>query len=163
MGNALTNGQTVIVGGDFNIQAPGNVLRSGTDIASDCEPVSTCENVCGINGLDGYDDSIQTLLNVGHGAKLLSADIEHTYVSRPYPGGAIDHLLVAGKGSEAFGEAFTPDYLGDSYHGSDHRPVVSKSTINLAGHSETDDERLRRLISEVRTRLIEIENLTNSQ
>lgn len=49
----------------------------------------------------------------------------------------------------------------DRYNGSDHRPVISTSSVVLTEQFETYEERLRRLISEVRARLIEIENLAS--
>ena len=52
--------------------------------------------MCGPQGRDGYDDSIAVLLALEDSARLLSGALAETYVARHYPGGAIDHLLVAG-------------------------------------------------------------------
>ena len=90
-------GRSLIVAGDFNIQAPGRVLRVGTDPGEDCAPTSgTCDGLCGPGGRDGYDDSIALLLGIDDSARLLSGELGSTYVARHFPGGAIDHLLVAG-------------------------------------------------------------------
>ena len=81
---------------------------------------------CGPGALDGYDDSISALLAIGESARLLSANLPETYVARHFPGGAIDHMLVAGPRADAFSTAATPDVAGQSYLGSDHRPVITR-------------------------------------
>lgn len=62
---------------------------------------------------------------MGHGARLLSVDLAHTYLEGSFGGGAIDHLLVAGPRAADFHFAVTPDVQGTSYRGSDHRPVIA--------------------------------------
>ena len=122
----LSAGRSLIVAGDFNIQAPGRVLRVGTDPLEDCAPTSgTCDGLCGPGGRDGYDDSITRLLGIDESARLLSGALGSTYVARHFPGGAIDHLLVAGPEAEGFGEASTPPVSGRRWQGSDHRPVLT--------------------------------------
>ncbi|SFG40725.1 hypothetical protein SAMN04488020_102133 [Palleronia marisminoris] len=123
---ALGDGRTVVIAGDLNIQAPGRHLRVGSDPAEDCQPEGICDGFCGAGVKDGYDDSIAALLGLGENARLLSAELPHTYVRQFYPGRAIDHLLVAGPRAEAFGEATTPKVAGTSYRGSDRRPVIAK-------------------------------------
>ena len=103
---ALGRGATVIVAGDFNIQAPGRSPRVGTDPGADCRPRGTCEGICGGEGRDGYDDSIAMLLAMDE-ARLLSRDMPETFIGRFFPGGAIDHILVAGAGAKEFGTART--------------------------------------------------------
>jgi len=153
----LGRGRTVIVAGDFNIQAPGRVLRVGRDPDDDCAPTDgSCEAVCGERGRgwkrwgsrvrDGYDDSIALLLRMDPSARLLSGSLDSTYVLRRFPGGAIDHILVADKrGADrgvadagantghieatGFSLAVTPPLDGKGadggrWHGSDHRPVL---------------------------------------
>ncbi|MBK5969531.1 MULTISPECIES: endonuclease/exonuclease/phosphatase family protein [Thiorhodovibrio] len=120
---AIADGRTVIVAGDFNIQAPGRSLRVGTDPGEDCAPSDgRCEGICGTGGLDGYDDSIALLLGMDPSARLLSAELDSTYVLRHFPGGAIDHVLVAGPGE--FSAAMVPPVSGERWMGSDHRAVV---------------------------------------
>ncbi|SEA86581.1 endonuclease/exonuclease/phosphatase family protein [Rubrimonas cliftonensis] len=149
--------RTVIVGGDFNIQAPGRAARVGMDLGSDCAPAGSCDGVCGADGLDGYDDSISALLAGVSGARLLSADLDNTFIGRFFPGGAIDHLVVAGARAGAFQLASTPVVNGSSFFGSDHRPVLA-----TASDGETDGSdraRIRALIDEMRARLTELEAL----
>ena len=122
--DAPTGGNTVVIAGDLNVQAPGRHLRVGTDPVEDCAPRGTCEGACGRNGLDGYDDSISALLTLP-GARLLSADLPETYVAEFFPGGANDHILVVGPRAEEFGEAATSYVEGTSYLGSDDRPVTA--------------------------------------
>lgn len=125
---ALAEGRTVIVAGDFNIQAPGRVPRVGTDPAVDCAPADgRCEGVCGADGLDGYDDSLALLLGMDSSARLLSGALDSTYVLRHFPGGAIDHILVAGPGARGFAEARVPEVSGKRWLGSDHRGVFVDS------------------------------------
>lgn len=122
----LAQGRTVIVAGDYNIQAPGRVLRAGTDPGEDCIPRDgRCEGICGPRGLDGYDDSISLLLAVDPSARLLTSTLDSTYILRRFPGGAIDHILVAGPRAAAFPAATTPSVEGRRWLGSDHRPVVT--------------------------------------
>ncbi|MGD8275763.1 MAG: endonuclease/exonuclease/phosphatase family protein, partial [Thiohalocapsa sp.] len=154
----LQDGRNVIVAGDYNIQAPGRVLRVGTDVGEDCVPMGSCEGVCGPEGKDGYDDSIHRLLTVNSSARLLSEALDETFVARSFPGGAIDHILVAGTMAEAFDAATTPSFSGELYFGSDHRPVLA--TVMLGGEEEEGpEERIRRLIGEIRDRLSDIEGM----
>ena len=104
----------MIVAGDFNIQAPGRSPRVGLDPNQDCRPRSSCDGVCGGNALDGYDDSIAMLLGMDE-ARLLSLDLPETFIGRYFPGGAIDHILVAGEGSKTFGTATTPNASGSRF------------------------------------------------
>jgi endonuclease/exonuclease/phosphatase family metal-dependent hydrolase len=131
----LAEGRSLIVAGDLNIQAPGRVLRVGTDPAEDCAPSDgRCEGRCGPGGRDGYDDSLALLLAVDDSARLLSAALDSTYVARHFPGGAIDHILVAGPDAGGFAEARTPPVTGRRWQGSDHRPVLtSRSRTREAG------------------------------
>ena len=122
----LAAGRSLVVAGDFNSQAPGRVLRVGTDPGEDCAPTAgTCEGLCGAGGLDGYDDSIAILLGLDDSARLLSGDLDSTYVLRHFPGGAIDHVLVAGPAAAGFSEASTPPVSGKRWLGSDHRAVLT--------------------------------------
>lgn len=98
--------------------------RVGTNPAVECEPSGSCEGVCGSDAADGYDDSVSILLDLD-GARLLSGALPETYVARSFPGGAIDHLLVAGPAAEGFSYANTPDVEGEDFEESDHRPVVA--------------------------------------
>jgi hypothetical protein len=128
---ALAAGRTVIVAGDFNIQAPGRVARVGTDPKVDCAPSDgRCEGICGEGGLDGYDDSIALLLAIDPSARLLSGALDSTYILRHYPGGAIDHLLVAGPGAHGFTEAQVPPVNGERWLGSDHRAVYARDVAH---------------------------------
>jgi hypothetical protein len=86
---------TVIIGGDISIQAPGRTQRIGVDAAEDCAPTGDCDDVCGDGGADGYDVSLAALLTLV-GARLLSMDLPETFIGQFFPGGAIDHILVAG-------------------------------------------------------------------
>jgi len=126
--------RTVVVGGDYNIQAPGRALRVGTDPAVDCRPAGSCEGVCGPAGRDGYDDSIHQLMTMAGRPRLLSASLDETYVRRRLPGGAIDHILVAGAMAGRFDTARTPRLAGELWFGSDHRPVLARARL---GSSET--------------------------
>lgn len=124
--DALAAGRTIIVAGDYNIQAPGRVLRVGTHPDVDCAPTQgRCEGLCGPGGLDGYDDSIAILLGMDPSARLLSGELDATYVLRHFPGGAIDHILVAGPKADRFATATTPTVSGKHWLGSDHRPVIT--------------------------------------
>ena len=58
-------------------------------------------------------------------ARLLSGELGSTYVARHFPGGAIDHLLVAGPAAGAFGQASTPPVSGRRWQGPDHRRVLT--------------------------------------
>ncbi|MEM8550006.1 MAG: endonuclease/exonuclease/phosphatase family protein [Verrucomicrobiota bacterium] len=151
----IEGGRTVVVAGDFNIQAPDRVARSGTSRLQDCAPTNgSCEGFCGDGGLDGYDDSISLLLALDD-ARLLSKDVPETYVEDFFPGGAIDHLLVAGSGSAAFSLASTPDVTGSSFAGSDHRPV-------LATMDQQTEHRAQQLIGEIKKRLEELERIIDN-
>ncbi|WP_462322421.1 endonuclease/exonuclease/phosphatase family protein [Halochromatium sp.] len=122
---ALAEGRTIVVAGDYNIQAPGRVLQVGTDPEVDCAPTrGRCDPLCGPDGRDGYDDSIALLLGLDDCARLLSGTLDSTYVLRRFPGGAIDHILVAGPRAGAFSAATTPPVSGPRWQGSDHRPVL---------------------------------------
>ena len=160
----LANGDSVLVGGDFNIQAPGRGERAGTDPTVDCTPGATDATACGPGGPDGYDDSVHLLLQVDPTARLLSLDVEPTFVAETFEGGAIDHLMVAGPLAESFSAARTPPVDGTSYAGSDHRPVYAVSTTDALVPASDDDarERLRDLMDEVRQRLDEIEALSGT-
>lgn len=128
--SALAVGRTIIVAGDYNIQAPGRVLRVGTDPSVDCAPTQgRCEGLCGPGGLDGYDDSIAILLGIDPSARLLSGDLDATYLPRRFPGGAIDHILVAGPKADRFANATTPPVTGKHWQGSDHRPVIADEAV----------------------------------
>ena len=153
----LAQARTVVVAGDFNIQAPGRVLRVGTMPTVDCEPTGSCEGVCGTGGLDGYDDSIATLLDELENARLLSGDLPETYLAQSFPGGAIDHILVAGPLAAEFSEAEVPDAQGTAFAGSDHRPVVV--LLTSGNQVEDNEERIRRLLDEIRNRVAEIEQI----
>lgn len=125
--DALDQGRTLMIAGDFNIQAPGRVLRVGTDPQQDCAPTAgICQGICGPGGRDGYDDSIALLLGIGSSARLLSDALDSTYVLRRFPGGAIDHILVAGPQAAGFSAATTPPVNGKRWHGADHRPVLTR-------------------------------------
>lgn len=153
----VARGQTVVVGGDLNTQAPGTVLRVGTNLDLDCTPTSTCDGVCGAGGVDGYDDSIQTLLSADNSGQLLSTAVPATYVGGTFADFAIDHLAAFGPRAASFGEAETPDVVGDNFEGSDHRPVFARTTEGPTEVTETERERLERLISEMGIRLLELE------
>ena len=160
----LANGGSVLVGGDFNIQAPGRGERAGTDSTIDCTPAATDDTACGPNGPDGYDDSLHLLLQLDPSSRLLSLDVEPTFVAERFEGGAIDHLLVAGPLAATFGAARTPPVEGTSYAGSDHRPVYAISTTDALDDSNGNEvcQRIRVLIGEARQRLDEIEALSGS-
>lgn len=152
----LEDDRSVVIGGDFNIQAPGRTLRVGTDAEVDCAPSGSCEGACGNGGADGYDDSLQILLN-GVDGRLLSGALPETYVARSFPGGAIDHLIVAGPLADAFSDATTPEVQGRAFAGSDHRPVVAvlAEALDDAGRPS----RVRQLLDEIRSRVDELEGL----
>jgi endonuclease/exonuclease/phosphatase family metal-dependent hydrolase len=152
----LAEGRTVVVMGDFNIQAPGRAPRVGFDAAVDCAPVGVCDGVCGPGGADGYDDSIAILLELDPSARLLSAELDATFLTRFFPGGAIDHIAVAGPRAAAFAMARAPT-ADESFFGSDHRPVLA--AIAARTPEEAEGAELRRLIEEVRERLERMEAL----
>lgn len=159
---ALQAGRTIVVAGDYNIQAPGRSLRVGTNLEEDCNPSGSCEDVCGPQGRDGYDDSIHMLLSVHDRAELLSAALPETFIARFFPGGAIDHILVAGPMADEFESAITPDTTDDRWFGSDHRPVLARVNVEDNGSGSPgggDAARMRELISEIQTRLNELEEL----
>jgi hypothetical protein len=155
----LENGRTLIVAGDFNIQAPGRTLRVGTNATQDCQPQGSCNGVCGAGGTDGYDDSISILLSASDHAKLLSKDLPETFVAQSFPGGAIDHIAVMGPRASAFAAATVPDVNGTSFLGSDHRPVVAMAALVSEGKEERGDKRIRPIIHEIRERLKLLEQL----
>jgi hypothetical protein len=68
-------------------------------------------------------------------------------------------MLVAGPRADSFSVAATPNVSGNRYRGSDHRPVFATSSAQPDEDTETDRERLDRLILEVRRRLMEIERI----
>lgn len=122
----LSAGRTVMIAGDYNIQAIGRTLRSGTDQLDDCEPTSgTCEGICGDGGKDGYDDAVSIITDLGNEFRLLSQNVPFTYVSGSFGGYAIDHIAVAGPQASEFSAAVTVEVDGDTYLGSDHRPVIA--------------------------------------
>lgn len=158
LGRALQAGRSVVIAGDTNINAPGRAPRVGTDPAADCDPSGSCDGVCGIGGQDGYDDSLAILLAADPSVRLLSGELANTFVARFFPGGAIDHLLVAGPRASAFATATTPAVEGDAFFGSDHRPVLA--TLGAAGgEPEERDARIRRLLGEITDRAAEIEGM----
>ena len=159
---ALGADRSIVVGGDYNIQAPGRVLRVGTNPDEDCNPSGSCEGVCGAGGADGYDDSIHMLLTLDPSARLLSQNLGETYVARFFPGGAIDHLLVAGPRAGAFETASSPEVEGDLWFGSDHRPVLASVTVEREQQSDRA-ERIRELLDEIRHRATEIEELIEQE
>lgn len=159
---ALDADRTIVVGGDYNIQAPGRALRVGTDPSEDCAPSGSCEGVCGADGADGYDDSVHMLLNLDASARLLSRDLAETYVARFFPGGAIDHVLVAGPKAGAFETASTPDVEGELWFGSDHRPVLASVTVERRERSDRA-ARIRELLDEIRQRATDIEALIETE
>jgi hypothetical protein len=152
-------GRSVVVAGDYNIKAPGRVLRVGTSATEDCAPQGSCEGACGPGGLDGYDDSIDALLELDN-ARLLSASLPETFIGQSLPGGAINHLLVAGWLADRFEDASTPDVSGTSFVGSNHRPVMA---VFSTTSEETPGEKIRRLLDEIRSRIAEIERLLQEQ
>ena len=129
----IEDGRNLIIGGDFNIQAPGQALRVGTTLQEDCNPTGSCEGVCGTGGLDGYDDSLSILLDLPE-IRILSAELGPTFIGFETDSGAIDHLLVAGPDAGLFDLATAPDVAGDSFQGSDHRPVIASD--RFWSHSE---------------------------
>ena len=153
----IAEARTVVVAGDFNIQAPGRVLRVGTTPAVDCEPTGSCEGVCGAGGADGYDDSIAMLLDDLEGARLLSSNLPETYLAQSFPGGAIDHILVAGPLAGEFSDADVPDVQGTAFAGSDHRPVITM--LGSGEQIEDDEAHIRRLLNEIQSHVAEIEEI----
>lgn len=154
--------RTLVVGGDYNIQAPGRVLRVGTDQEEDCDPQGLCEGVCGAGNADGYDDSVHLLLSLDAGARLLSRSLPEPYVAESFPGGAIDHILVAGPRASAFQTAGTPKVNGDRWFGSDHRPVLA--SVEVPDGAETDRAaRILELLGEIKQRAREIAELLGRQ
>jgi hypothetical protein len=79
-------------------------------------------------------------------ARLLSASLPETFIGQSFPGGAIDHILVAGPLADRFQDASTPDVSGMSFEGSDHHPVIA---IFETTTEETPGERIRRLLDEI--------------
>jgi exonuclease III len=150
----LLKGRSLIIGGDFNIQAPGKALRVGTTALEDCLPTGSCAGVCGPGGKDGYDDSLAILTSLS-GARILSEDLEATFIDFATSSGAIDHLIVAGNGASAFEAATAPVVTSNVYFGSDHRPVVAVHT----GQDVDSETRIRELMVEIQDRLQQIEQL----
>lgn len=131
----LNQGRTVIVAGDYNIQPAGRVARSGHDVDVDCEPVDrTCDGECGRGFTDGYDDSISILSTMDPTFRLLTGELPETYIREYYPGGAIDHISVAGPLAADFEDGWTVSVDGTMLQGSDHRPVftVLNGTLTVA-------------------------------
>lgn len=158
MARVIQTGRTVVVAGDYNIQAPGRALRVGTDPEVDCQPAGSCDGVCGVNAEDGYDDSMHLLLSADLSTRLLSAELDETFIESFFPGGAIDHLLVAGELAPDFEMASTPSVEGNRFFGSDHRPVLATVSVGPT-EPETNETRLRELLSEIMDRLVEMEAL----
>lgn len=159
-GRVPTEGATVIVGGDFNMQAPGRSLRVGSNPKLDCAPTGRCDGLCGPDGLDGYDDSIAILFNPAPNARLLSAELDNTFIARFFPGGAIDHLVVAGARAAEFELATTPSINLTSFFGSHHRPMLTQTIRDAPGTSK--QARIRAFIPEISERLGEVEALTGA-
>ncbi|UWQ84383.1 endonuclease/exonuclease/phosphatase family protein [Leisingera caerulea] len=155
----LADGASVIVAGDFNIQAPGQGLRSGKDEGVDCKPAAGCSGVGGDEAVDGYDDSIHILMGTDATARLLSEGLEDTYIAKRFGDGAIDHIFVAGPISDTFENAYTPEAQGVSYAGSDHLPVVARQASSSLISRAAERGEIKRLTEEVRRRLDEIDAL----
>lgn len=68
-------------------------------------PVTRCQRVAP-GGLDGYDDSLAILLGVDDSARLLSWDLESTYVLRHFPGGAVEVWVMAWVGVAPEGRSY---------------------------------------------------------
>ena len=164
----LDGGGSVIIAGDLNIQPIGKHERVGSDLAVDCKP--SLSN-CGNGGTDGYDDSMAILADLDNGYRLLSEDVEPTYLGGDFGPGAIDHVAVVGPLASAFPLATTVSVSGNSYFGSDHRPVFSGvgtdggavlRTSALAPRSGEDrDAKVQRLIQEIRDRLEVLEQMSS--
>ena len=152
----VEDGYDLIVGGDFNIQAPGKALRVGTTLQEDCSPNGDCSGVCGDGGLDGYDDSIAILLDLPE-ARILSGELGPTFIGFATDSGAIDHLIVAGDHASMFDVASAPTVTDASFHGSDHRPVIASA--DFARSDENSDQRIRVLLSEIDERMEAIRTL----
>ncbi len=159
---ALAAGRTTLFGGDFNIQAPGRVPRSGTDPDVDCTPTGTCEGVCGQNATDGYDDSLTILAGVGNSYRLLSENTGNTYVGRFFSDHAIDHLAVAGPRAGEFKAAKTPATEMTEYFGSDHTPVYSQAATAEAVDDIQVLDDLNALIEQTRSHLSRLERLRDT-
>lgn len=161
----LQNGRSIVIAGDFNIQPIGKHIRVGSDVAEDCTPSL---NDCGAGGLDGYDDSMKILSEIGFGYRLLTAELPPTYLAGNFGPGAIDHIVVAGPLANSFRDAETVSVAGNRYFGSDHSPVYTKrvegGVLSAASLDTMDratrDAEIQRLIGEVRERLELLEQLT---
>lgn len=164
----LASGRSVAIAGDYNIQPIGKHVRVGSDVLVDCLPSA---NNCGSGGIDGYDDSMKILSDIGNGYRLLSEDLPPTYLRGNFGPGAIDHIAVAGPIASEFATAETVSVPGSSYFGSDHSPVISGS-----GNTSTDleisarsavtrsrDQELGRLLGEIQDRLAAIEQLLQTE
>lgn len=152
---AISAGRSIILAGDFNIQAPGRDARVGTTLMEDCTPSGGSCASCGVGGKDGYDDSLDILTDLA-GARILSEDIKGTFISFP-TNGAIDHIIVAGPGADDFGVASAPTVSGSNFHGSDHKPVFAIATGSTSPGSTSD--RAKTLILEIEARLEELKSL----
>lgn len=162
----LGQGRTVLIAGDYNIQPIGKHVRVGSDIIQDCTP--SLGN-CGAGGLDGYDDSIKIVSDIGNGFRLLSQELRPTYLRGNFGPGAIDHIAVAGPMATDFSTATTISVNSDNYFGSDHSPVMTGALTNRVAATRTAnadpttaqarDEKLKRLVREVRERLDAIEEM----
>lgn len=89
----------------------------------------------------------------------MSGDLPATFVGGSFPGGAIDHITVAGPRAAAFEMADVPDVSSSESHGSDDRPVFTIIRTGFPSDGESPREKLNRLIEEVRERLDEIEGI----
>jgi endonuclease/exonuclease/phosphatase family metal-dependent hydrolase len=158
----LSEGASIIVAGDFNIQAVGSGLRAGRDPDADCRPVGgTCRGACGPDGEDGYDDSIAILFEIANEARLLSNGLGDTYIRRRFNEGAIDHIFVAGPLVSTFSSASLVETDSDVYAGSDHVPVFAQGDITLASprvrNRTSEISELRALLREMEARLDRLE------
>ena len=164
----LASGRSILVAGNFNIQPIGKHVRVGTDVTVDCTP--SLGN-CGSGGLDGYDDSMKIVSDIGNGFRLLSADIAPTYLAGDFGPGAIDHIFVAGPLAPDSAVASTISIAEDRYFGSDHAPVFSRVGPIVDRETDTDvfdtnvaaerDAKIRRLVREVRERLDILEQMAS--
>ncbi|MCF6445699.1 endonuclease/exonuclease/phosphatase family protein [Nereida sp. MMG025] len=164
----LANGGSVIIAGDLNIQPIGKHDRVGSDLAIDCKPSL---NNCGDGGTDGYDDSMAILADLENGYRLLSEEVQPTYLGGNFGPGAIDHIAVAGPLAAFFALATTVSVSGNSYFGSDHSPVFSgvgtdggailRTNALASGSGEDRDAKVQRLIQEIRDRLEVLEQMSS--
>lgn len=164
----LDAGGSVIIAGDLNIQPIGKHDRVGSDPAIDCKPSL---NNCGDGGTDGYDDSMAILAELENGYRLLSEDVQPTYLGGNFGPGAIDHIAVVGPLAASFPLATTVSVSGNSYFGSDHSPVFSgvgtdggavfRASALAQKSGESRDDMMQRLIEEIRDRLEVLEQMSS--